>query len=223
VAPWTERERLGYERELLGFYVTGHPLAAVAGELARYVDVRSGNAAERDGREVRVGGLVTALRETRTRRGETMAFGTLEDLEGAFDLVIFAEPYGRLRTLLRGALEPGPGMPPRPLLLSGKLEAGDPPKLLVRDAVSIEEAEERLASRMRVELVAGEATRDRLVALRKTLGQHPGGCPVLLHLRIPGESETVIALPESWAVEPSDALVRDLDGLFGRRVAELVV
>src|SRR5690606_20099434 len=90
VPPWTERERLAYEKELLGFYVTGHPLASVAAELARFAEVRAGSAAERDGREVRAGGLVTALRETRTRTGNTMAFGTLEDLEGSFDLVIFA-------------------------------------------------------------------------------------------------------------------------------------
>src|SRR5690606_7912552 len=156
-APWTDRERLGYEKELLGFYVAGHPLAAVAPELARFTDVRAGNAAERDGREVRAGGLVTSLRETRTRRGETMAFGTLEDLEGSFDLVIFAEPYGRLRPLLKRALEPEPGSPPLPLLVSGKLEAGDPPKLLVRDAVTIEEAEARFANRLRIELIADEA------------------------------------------------------------------
>src|SRR5262249_28505932 len=82
VAAWNERERLGYEKELLGFYVTGHPLAAVAPELARFADVRSSTAGARDGREVRAGGLLTGLRETRTRAGQTMAFGTLEDLEG---------------------------------------------------------------------------------------------------------------------------------------------
>jgi DNA polymerase-3 subunit alpha len=221
-ASWTERERLGYEKELLGFYVTGHPLAALAPELARFADVRSGATEGRDGREVRAGGLLAALRETRTRGGQTMAFGTLEDVEGSFDLVFFAEPYTRLRTLLRRAVEPEPGAPPLPLLIVGKLEAGDPPKILVRDAVPLEEAEQRLAGRVRVEVVAAEATHDRLLALRRTLGAHPGDCPVLLHLRIPGESETVIALPESWSVDPSESLVRDLDALFGRRVAERV-
>jgi DNA polymerase-3 subunit alpha len=222
-APWTERERLAHEKELLGFYVTGHPLAAAGPELARFTDVRSGATEGRDGREVRAGGLLTALRETRTRRGDTMAFGTLEDLEGSFDLVVFAEPYGRLRALLRQAHEPEAGTPPVPLLVSGKLEAGDPPKILVRDAVVLQEAEQRLAARVRIEVLAGEATRDRLLALRRALGQSPGDCPVVLHLRIPGESETVIALPESWRVDPNASLLRELDALFGRRVAERTV
>jgi len=223
VAPWTERERLGYEKELLGFYVTGHPLAAVAPELGRFADVRASSVEGRDGREVRAGGLLTQLRETRTRGGQTMAFGTLEDLEGSFDLVVFGEPYGRLRALLKRAIEPDAGSPPLPILVTGKLELGEPPKILVRDAVALDQAEERLATRLHVAVLAEEATRDRLLGLRRALGAHRGDCPVLLHVRLPGESETVIALPESWAVEPGDALLRELDGLFGRRVAELVL
>jgi DNA polymerase-3 subunit alpha len=100
-APWTEQERLGYEKEVLGFYVTGHPLEAFAPALARFADTTAAAASEKLGREVRVGGLITALRETRTRRGQTMAFGTLEDLEGSFELVIFADCYARTRGILK--------------------------------------------------------------------------------------------------------------------------
>ena len=222
VAPWTDRERLGYERELLGFYVTGHPLGIVAPALARFTDTRSSATEGKDGREVRIGGLLTQLRETRTRKGDAMGFGTLEDLEGAFDLVIFSEPFARLRALLKSALEPGPGQPPLPVVITGKLEGGDPPKVLVRDAMRLEDAEQKLASRFRVDVLETEASRDRLTALRRSFASHPGDCPVLLHLRIPGESETVIALPDACAVTPSDALLAEVNALFGRRAAELV-
>jgi DNA polymerase-3 subunit alpha len=222
VAPWTDRERLQYEKELLGFYVTGHPLGVVAPLLARFTDVRSTATEGREGRDVRAGGLLTQLRETRTRKGDAMGFGTLEDLEGAFDLVIFSEPYARLRGVLKAAMEPGPGQPPVPLVITGKLEAGDPPKLLVRDALPLADAEQKLATRLRVDVIETEASRDRMLALRQALASHPGDCPVLLHLRIPGESETVIALPDARAVAPSDAVVRAIDELFGRRVAQWV-
>jgi hypothetical protein len=72
-------------------------------------------------------------------------------------------------------------------------------------------------------VLATDASRDRLLALRRALGEHRGDCPVVLVVRIPGESETEIALPGSWAVDPSDGLMRQLDQLFGRRVAEMVV
>jgi DNA polymerase-3 subunit alpha len=219
VPAWTDRERLQYEKELLGFYVTGHPLGAVAPLLARFTDVRATSTEGKEGRDVRAGGLLTELRETRTKSGQAMGFGKLEDLEGAFDLVIFSEPFARLRTLLKAALEPGPGQPPVPLVVSGKLEAGDPPKLLVREAIVLEEAEQKLASRLRIDLLETEASRDRLLALRAAFANHPGDCPVLLHLRIPGESETVIALPDAASVAPSEALVAEVNALVGRPAA----
>ena len=222
VAAWTDTERLGYEREVLGFYVTGHPLGAVAPALARFTDTRSSATEGKNGRDVRIGGLLTQLRETRTRKGDAMGFGTLEDLEGAFDLVIFSEPYARLRPLLKNALEPGPGQPPIPIVIAGKLEGGDPPKVLVREALKLEDAEQKLASRLRIDVLEAEASRDRLCALRSTFESHPGDCPVLLHVRIAGESETVIALPDACSVSPSDALLAQVNALFGRRAAEWV-
>ncbi len=217
-AQWADRERLGYEKEVLGFYVTGHPLAVVAADLRRYADLTAATTEGRDGHEVRAGGLLTGLRETRTRRGALMAFGTLEDLEGAFDLVIFAEPYERLRELLKRSKDEAH---PEPLLVSGTLEAGDTPKILVRDALPLAGAREQLASTLRLRVVAGELSRDRLQALRRVLEAHRGDCAVQLHLVIPGESETLLALPDARGVEASDELLSEVDALFGRPVAEL--
>ncbi|HXV36950.1 MAG TPA: DNA polymerase III subunit alpha, partial [Myxococcota bacterium] len=144
---WTERQRLDLEKQVLGFYVSGHPLAAVADRLARFADVASGAAERFDGREVRVGGILSDLRETRTRRGALMAFGTLEDLQGSFDLVIFSEPYAQHAKLVKAALAGDAESGPIPLLVSGTLEAGDPPKILVREVVELERAEEKLSTR----------------------------------------------------------------------------
>jgi DNA polymerase-3 subunit alpha len=221
--PWTDQERLANEKDVLGFYVTGHPLGAVAGALRRFADVTAANSEGREGREVRAGGLLVSLRETRTRRGDTMAFASLEDLEGSFDLVVFAEPYGRLRTLLKRALEGGAGGEPRPLLVRGTLEVGDPPKILVRDAVELAEAQERLASQLHLRVHCDEMSRDRTLAVRQLLDAHRGECAVLLHITIPNESETVMALPESCGVRPTEDLVEHLDALFGRPVTELVL
>ncbi len=221
-APWTDQERLGYEKEVLGFYVTGHPLRLFASVLSRFSDTTAASSSEKVGREVRIGGLITALRETRTRRGQTMAFGTLEDLEGSFDLVIFAEPYARSRELLKRAMEAdSAGDGAMPLLVSGTLESLDPPKVLVRDAFEIADAEANLAARVRIRVEAEEASRDRMLALRRLLESHAGDCDVLLHLLIPGESETVMSLGGGRGVDPNDELVVAVNGLFGRPVAEV--
>ena len=155
-----------------------------------------------------------------------MSFGTLEDLEGVFDLVIFAEPYAQYSGVLKAALEGDTGEDgeggPVPLLLSGKLEAADPPKVLVSSVLPLDRADEKLSSQLRLRLTAAEATRDRLVALKGLLRDHPGECAVAVHVLIPGESETVVALPTT-GVRPTDDLLKDLDGLFGRPVTQLAL
>jgi hypothetical protein len=75
--------------------------------------------------------------------------------------------------------------------------------------------------RVHVRLRAEEATRDRLLGLRSVLGEHAGDCGVVLHVVIPGESETLLALPDARGVDASPGLLRELDALFGRPVAEL--
>jgi DNA polymerase-3 subunit alpha len=222
-APWTDRQRLEHEKEVLGFYVTGHPLLAVSAQLTRLADTRAGNLAGRAGRDVRAGGLVTALRETRTRRGSLMAFGTLEDLEGRFDLVVFAEPYAQYGGLLKQAHQADGGNGPTPVLVAGTLEGGDPPKILVREVYELECAEEKLARELLVRIGADEATADRLTALRARLARSPGECAVRVHLVIPDQSETVLAISSLRGVRPDATLKRDLDELFGRAVTEVRV
>ena len=221
VPVWGDRERLASEKELLGFYVSGHPLGEVAADLARFTDCKATTALEHVGREVRIGGLLTGLRETLTKRGKRMGFGTFEDLEGTFELVIFAEPYALYLDLLRDAGSGGEGGDgPIPLLIGGTLEEGDPPKVLVREIMRLDEGEQRLATRLRIRVLEREASPDHMMILRKLLAAHPGDCEVLVHVRIPDESETIISVQGLGGVDADDALVREVDALFGRSVAE---
>jgi DNA polymerase III subunit alpha len=212
---WTDAERLAGEKEVLGFYVTGHPLEEVAAELARWTDVSAGTAEAKVSREVRAGGVITAYRETRTRRGQTMAFATLEDLEGSFELVIFPDTWSASREVLKRAQETGAALP---LVAEGTLESADPARILVRRMFALADAAEHLAVRVHIKVRAEEATRDRLLALRSLLRGRAGDCSVVLHLRIPGESETVLGLD---GVDATPALLREVDALFGRPVSEL--
>jgi DNA polymerase III alpha subunit len=152
-----------------------------------------------------------------------MAFGTLEDLEGAFDLMIFPEPFARFGSVLKACVAEAESGSPTPIVVTGTLEGGETPKLIVRDVITLAEAEEKLASKLRLRVTAGEATRDRLTALRGVLRAHPGECRVTVHLTIPGESETVLALGDPGGVRPVPDLLRDVDALFGRPVTELTL
>ena len=151
---------------------------------------------------------------------EGMAFGTLEDLEFTFELVIFPEPFLQHGELLARAKEGGEGGGPLPLLVTGNLEAGEPPKLLVRDLMPLADAESKLVTALRVRLKEEDLSHDRLVAMRGMLDSHAGDCSVFVHITIPGDSETVLAVGGIRGVDPSDGLRRQIDGLFGRAVAE---
>jgi DNA polymerase-3 subunit alpha len=212
---WTDTERLAGEKEVLGFYVTGHPLQAFTEALARWTDVSAGTAEAKVSREVRAGGVITAYRETRTRRGQTMAFATLEDLEGSFELVIFPDTWTSAREVLKRAQEGGAAVP---LVAEGTLESAEPARMLVRRMFALADAAEHLAVRVHITVRAEETSRDRLLALRSLLERQAGDCSVVLHLRIPGESETVLALQ---GVDATPGLLAEIDGLFGRPVAEL--
>jgi DNA polymerase-3 subunit alpha len=85
----------GLEKEALGFYVTGHPLGEFAGDLAKLTTASSDFEKVREGAEIRVGGLVKAVKNYTDRKGETMAFVTIEDLEGTIEVTIFSSLQDR--------------------------------------------------------------------------------------------------------------------------------
>ncbi|MBJ22444.1 MAG: DNA polymerase III subunit alpha [Deltaproteobacteria bacterium] len=222
-ANWGERERLSHEKELLGFYVTGHPLSSVGPLLARFTDTTALATEGKGGREIRAGGLLTSLRETRTKRGQRMGFGQFEDLEGGFELVIFSEPFEQHVELLRLAKDETNSdgeRGPIPLVIRGTLEEGDPPKILVRDVTRLDQAEGKLSASLRLRVQSPDVTRDRLIALKRLLESHAGDCGVYLHITIPGESETVLGVGGIRGVAPSVELCREVDRLFGRPVTE---
>jgi len=95
--------------------------------------------------------------------------------------------------------------------------------MIARDLYSLAEAEEKLAARVTIRVLATESTHDRMAALKAVLGKHGGDCSVSLHVTILGESETVLALPDTLAVTPTEALLADVNALFGRPVAEVAL
>src|SRR4029453_81716 len=93
VADWPEGERLAYEKESLGFFITGHPLERYQAELAQWANATVGTLAQLGEKEATIGGIVTALRLLKTKKGDRMATFVLEDLEGGAEVLVFPEAY----------------------------------------------------------------------------------------------------------------------------------
>ncbi len=110
------RERLRWEKELLGLYLSEHPMGEVAEQVGRFVNAYSGDLKDEtlDGQRVVIGGIVTGIRTVITKRQEPMAIVTLEDLQGSIEVVVFPRLYETTRPLLARRGDPAHRRPGRP-------------------------------------------------------------------------------------------------------------
>ena len=218
VAGWDSKTLLGYERQALGFYITGHPLDRYRAELGRLATATTADLAEREeGAQVIVGGVVEAYRERLAKSGGRMAFFDLEDQSGRVEVIVRTRAFAEVEALLQSG---------EPLLVTGQVQVDrerDEPeaKLLLEQVQALAQAARARARTVHIHLDAMRVSNKELTSLKAVLEQHPGKCPVSLHLRVPTASDTILALGDELAVEPGESLLASLERLFGASVAEL--
>lgn len=227
---WPDKEKLGYEKEALGFLITGHPLDRYANDIKRFASAEITRLIDLpENSEVRVCGIVTSLKEITTKKGDRMGFVTIEDLTGQIEITVFSDMYVQFNHLLKSD---------DPLLITGKLEKGEKGcKLLVMkpqegngrkfpnqssvngDIRLLSEAQEQQTTRISLSLRLPELSSEQLSPIRQLLENHPGNLPVQLLLEIPNRSRTVIKLPEHLKVAASDELRLAVERCVGYNAA----
>ncbi|MDT8440572.1 MAG: DNA polymerase III subunit alpha [Desulfuromonadales bacterium] len=216
---WPENVLLTNEKEALGFYITGHPLARHSEAIKRFASCDTASLRERNDKdEVSVCGIVASIKLHNSRKGERMAFVTLEDLSGFVEMVVFPEAYTAAAELL-GSEEP--------LLVRGTLtideengrEGGkDACKILVNEVLTLQEVKERMTRRIHFRLTSPGLEERQLRSLREILTRYRGDCEAVIHLVVPNRSETLLSLPESLRLQASEQMVDDVEKLFGYNV-----
>ena len=206
---WSDPELLAAEKEILGFYVTGHPLREHARSLELFTSFRLDRVPDDPGRrrEVWVGGMLGGLRVTNTKKGDLMARAALEDLGGTLDVVFFPKTYAKFSALLQADA---------PVLVKGNV-AGEPerPELHADEIVKLADAWNQRTSRVIVAVGEDELANGRLAELRRALDLVPGTVPVGVELALASGASAVFDLPRH-RVRVSESLVREIDGIFGR-------
>ena len=223
---WGERERLALEKQAIGFYITGHPLARYAEDVKRFATHTCASLATARGFEkVAVAGIVQGWRERLTKTGKRIAFAVLEDLTGARDLVIYEDIVQKYDSLLKGD---------EPVLVRGMVRMAEKfgaeaqqqdnsepsPEIKVDEVSRLADVRSAKATRIELKLSAEQATSERLAELKTLFGKHPGSCSTSLSIVVPGAAETKIAL-KGTRVAPSDDLLAAVDRLFGGKVAQV--
>ncbi len=215
VHEWAERQLLAYEKESLGFYITGHPLAHYEELLSQYASVDTACLVEcGDKQEVRIGGVVSKMREITTKRGDRMAFVTLEDLKGSCEIVVFSDVYQEAMSLIKGD---------HPVFVVGSADTdGENAKVIASEIMSIDDVSQVLTKSVHFFLHQPEVDSHHLTQLKNMLTRYPGTCPAFVHLLLPGKHETVLSLPDNLRLEPSPQLVTTVNKLFGHNVTKFM-
>jgi DNA polymerase III subunit alpha len=205
---WGERDRLMREKEALGFYISGHPLAPHQQTMAKFGSITSGTVEEcADGKTVRMGGMVTGRKVIRTKKEELMAFIQLEDMEGSIEVVVFPSVYTGCQLLLTDD---------RPIFVQGKLQKEEKgAKLLADSIIAMEEAETLWSAEVHFTIDMARTDIAALTQLRDIVRRYPGDCSGWLHLMAEGNVETVIAMSDQLRIQPGDAMGREVNALLG--------
>ena len=195
IPEWNELERLAFEKETVGFYITGHPLDDAIHEIRTVVDTDIGKLGEwGDEQPVRVGGLIRTCKLLKSKKGDSMAFITLEDVLDSVEVVVFPETYTRTYHLLSST---------EAVIIQGTVQKDERGAKIIAESIDLlPEAREKYTESIKLALSATTVTRQRLEALKKVCYQFHGMCPLLLTLHFPGHGEVDIEILKDLTIRP---------------------
>ena len=204
---WPEPELLQYEKDMLGLYISSHPLENHAQTLRSFNTVRLAELRDlKEGAEVSLGGLVNTVRTIITSKGGKMAFVGLETLEGTCEITVFADLYEQTAHLLT---------PDSIVMVTARVNyRNDEPSLLANSILEIDQAEQHLTRAVHIRLRTAQLAAETVDRLAETLGQAKGPCDVFLHCQKNGREYVVHAI-DACTVAPSSDLKQRVERLLG--------
>jgi DNA polymerase III subunit alpha len=197
-------QRLAFEKEMLGLYVSDHPLMGLQGALERKTEVTVSDLEDaEDGHLVVVGGVVTGLARKWTRKGDLMAVFVLEDLTHSVETMLFPRSYADYGHLLEDD---------RIVIVRGRVDRRDDQPKLMAQSVEVFDAERAAAAPpLRLDIRPNQLSDEVIDRLKIVLVEHPGESPVYIQL---GETKS-LRLSDAYCVDTSNGLIPELRVLLG--------
>ncbi|MCH5641546.1 MULTISPECIES: DNA polymerase III subunit alpha [unclassified Gordonia (in: high G+C Gram-positive bacteria)] len=206
---WDSKHKLAIEREMLGLYVSGHPLSGVEHAIAAHTDTSittllEGNIA--DGAQITIGGIISSVTRRVNKKGEPWAAVTLEDMVGGVEVYFFPRAFAAYGMDI---------VADNIVLIKARVNLRDDSMMISANDLAVPDLSAAGASKpVALTLPARLCTPDRVQALKQVLTRHPGTADVHVTL-ISDERQTQLRLTESLRVTPSSALMGDLKALLG--------
>ncbi len=218
---WDEHTRLANEKEILGFFITGHPLDKYRDKLE---DLRALSTSELCAMKSSTGkdetlttaGIITNLRVLKSKKGDFYAQGSLEDLSGSIEMLVFPDAYKKLQERIKGLADV-------PVLVRGgvRIEEGANPKLTVSDLSSLEEAKVPLPRSLRIRVPLDSASGSTIDELHLLFSQRKGEAKVLFDVERAGDFMVVMEA-EGYNVLPDRAFITRVEELCGRGAVRVI-
>jgi DNA polymerase-3 subunit alpha len=218
IPDWDEHQRLGHEKEILGFFITGHPLEKYREKLLDFNALSTTEVAElksstgRD--EVLIGGILKNIRVAKSKKGDLYAQGQLEDMNGSVDVLCFADTYKRLADKLKLTV---------PVLAKGgvRVEDGSNSKLMIGDITPLEQAQPKLPQHLRIKIPVDDVSPAIIDELHALCLERRGTARVLFDLERKGDF-TVVMEAEGYNVLPDRTFIHRVEELCGRGSVRVV-
>jgi len=216
LAEWPQHELLAHEKELLGFYVSGHPLTPLAPLLQRFSLHNTAQLAALPNRSLtRLGGMIAAVSHgTSKKSGKPYSMVTLEDLDGSVQLLVMND-YDKFRPLLE---------PNKALLVIGEVSTGeDKPKIFPQDIMPLADAPKKYTKQVHLRLPMAHLQPDDLAKVAELVAAHPGKCPLFLCFMRPEGGTIFVSTHDRFGVAPSIELEHAANRQFGEKTFYAVV
>ncbi|MDH5547699.1 MAG: DNA polymerase III subunit alpha [Gammaproteobacteria bacterium] len=212
---WEDKKRLEGERETLGLFLTGHPLDQYQSDLKKFVTTTIKALKPEGKQQVTIAGLAVALRTMKTKRGDTMAFLTLDDKSARMEIAMFSDLYEQFRHLMtKDAV----------LVVSGEVSVDHYSggiKMSAKEIMDIDQARGQYSKRLRIKLNYANNNSEFFRQLSEALSPFKEGkCPVSINLPIMGARGTY-HFGQAWKITPTDELMKRLKKIAGEEAVEL--
>jgi DNA polymerase III subunit alpha len=216
---WDEHTRLANEKEILGFFITGHPLEKYRDKLQDLhalstEEIAAMKASTGKDENITTAGIITSIRVLKSKRGDFYAQGTLEDMSGSLEMLVFPEAYRKLQDKVKLEV---------PVLIRGgvRIEEGANPKLTANEIQPLEDAKVPLPRSLRIRIPLESSNEATVDALHTLFSERKGEAKVLFDVERQGDFMVVMEA-EGYNVEPDRNFIACVEQLCGRGAVRVI-
>ena len=207
VTPWSNEERLARERQVIGFYVTGHPLSKYEVDYKSFATIHMGETEQlEETAVVKACGVITSLKTKIDKAGKTMAFFTLDDFSGSCESLMFSKIYEKSGQYVQEE---------KCVFIIGRPESsGDAVKLHIEEVIPLEEARERFTQSVKIYFDTEKNNLEKISQIKSIMEKHKGSFPVYVHLANKTPRPRLFFLRD-YRVDIADDFLNELNELLG--------